>query len=440
MDETAYGFSITKKMVLGISVVAIITYTTSGFFIFYLYDMIGSELGLNENVFMILTLTLGVGWSGFLGYLGSKVIVKPLRKIEAAAKKVAQGDIRDKVDVPKSDDELRGLAIAYNEMIDSLGVMISDVNETFEQTNQRVVDIKEASNEAAKQAETISHTVEEISNGAQESSSSIQATAEMMEDIRETAGSVQNHAQKSGELSRGMVASLQESQEVIESLVAGIHRLAEENQTSLTAVERLDANARKVGEIISLVGDIAEQTNLLALNASIEAARAGEHGKGFAVVADEVRKLADQSGNAVQGITDLIQTIQSDVTNVVGQITEQVKSANHEAEKGSKTNEAIMTMGESVTEVADAVQEILQLVERQVSVIERTSTEAQTVAGIAEETAAGTADVTASTEEQTAVMQEVASSAEMLLEQAQSLKASIDKFMINEESQASKGE
>ena len=433
MDTTAYRFSITKKMVLGISAVAIITYTTSAFFIFYLYDIIGAQLGLNENAFMILTLVLGVAWTAVLGYLGSRAIVKPLRKIEASARQVAKGNIRAKVDVPKSDDELRGLALAYNDMIDSLSGMIHDVNATFKLTNQRVLDIKEASSEAASQAETISQTVEDISNGAQESSSSIQATAEAMEDVRGTAESVQSHAEKSGELSSGMVASLNESQAVIESLVTGIQRLAEENETSLTAVQRLDDNARKVGEIISLVGDIAEQTNLLALNASIEAARAGEHGKGFAVVADEVRKLADQSGSAVQGITDLIQTIQSDVTNVVEQITEQVRSANQEAEKGTKTNKSIVTMGESVTEVAEAVQEILQLVESQVSAIERTATEAQTVAGIAEQTAAGTADVTASTEEQTAVMQEVASSAEMLLEQAQSLKTSIEKFSINEE-------
>ena len=99
------------------------------------------------------------------------------------------------------------------------------------------------------------------------------------------------------------LTELFQSKEVVNSLVFGIKQLAEENQQSLKTVKRLEENAKKVEQIIELVGDIAAQTNLLALNASIEAARAGEHGKGFAVVAEEVRLLADESAKAVQGIS-----------------------------------------------------------------------------------------------------------------------------------------
>jgi sensor domain CHASE-containing protein len=62
------------------------------------------------------------------------------------------------------------------------------------------------------------------------------------------------------------------------------------------SVQNLDANAKSIGESVSLIQGIADQTNLLALNATIEAARAGSSGKGFAVVASEVKALAAETG------------------------------------------------------------------------------------------------------------------------------------------------
>lgn len=269
-----------------------VTYLTSALFIFYLSDIIADNFGLSGDGFIIATFILGIFWCGVLGYLGAGFIVKPLQLLEEAANKVAEGDIRNNVEVPKSNDELQSLAIAYNDMIDNLRTMVQEVNANFSATNEKVIEMKESSAAAAEQAENISQTVEEISSGAEGSANAIQKTAGRMEEVTDMALKVQNHAQSSDKLSKEMVTTLQESELVVESLVSGIQELAKENQTSLTAVHRLETNATKVGEIISLVGDISEQTNLLALNASIEAARAGEHGKGFAVVADEVRKFS----------------------------------------------------------------------------------------------------------------------------------------------------
>lgn len=176
---------------------------------------------------------------------------------------------------------------------------------------------------------------------------------------------MQERARSSEQVSIEMVTELIKSKDVIRSLTAGIQKLAEDNEDSLVAVQRLAENAKKVEQIIQLVGNIAAQTSLLALNASIEAARAGDHGKGFAVVAEEVRLLADESANAVQGISELIQNIQQDVQSVVTKISDQVKIVNKEAEKGKKTNVIIEEMTKTVHEVAEAVQEITSLVDQQ---------------------------------------------------------------------------
>lgn len=415
-------------MVLGIATVATVTYSISAFFIFYLSELLGSMLGVNESIFTILTLSLGVFWCAVLGYIAAGLITKPLTKLEEASRKVANGDISVEVEVTKSDDEIRALGLAYRDMVHNLREMVSDIGTNFALTDEKVKEITEASSAAARQAENIGRTIEEISIGAENSATAGQNTAESMEDVSAIADQVQERASSSRQLSIEMVDTLEESKRVIHSLITGINQLVNDNQKSLTAVSSLESHAKKVGEIISLVGDIAEQTNLLALNASIEAARAGEQGRGFAVVADEVRKLADESSQAVQGISQLIRNIQDEVKNVSAQITSQVEVANKEARKGAETNEAIAEMTKSVNEVANAVNDITELVRSQLEAIKVTTKETQEVAAIAEETSAGTLEVSSATQEQTGVMQEIAASAEVLATQAKELQKTISKF------------
>jgi methyl-accepting chemotaxis protein len=424
--ERRYKSGLRKKLVFFITILALVTYSTSAFFIYFIKPTFAQDM--NELLFTSVTLGMGVFWSGMLAFFAAGFIVKPLQRLEQAALKAAGGDIAVEVEVPNSDDEIRSLGLAFNRMLHNLRDMVSSIEENFTKTNSNVVDLSKASEMASQQADAISRTISEISAGAESSAMSIQTTAESVEDVIQIAQEVQNHSKSSEQLSKNMVTELQGSKEVIHSLVEGITTLAKGNEDSLVVVRRLEDNAKKVEQIIQLVGDIANQTNLLALNASIEAARAGEHGKGFAVVAEEVRKLADESGKAVQGISDLIKNIQTEVGNVVGQITNQVTTANKEAEKGSKTNEVIETMTSTIHEVADSVQKISGLVDKQMESIRLTSQQSQEVAAIAEETSAGAEEVSEATREQAAVMEDVEELALNLKKQAESLKGTITRF------------
>ncbi len=425
-EKKRYKFGLRLKLVTFITLLAIVTYSTSAVFIYFLQGYV--EHIVNEQLFTIITLVMGIFWSGVLAYFAAGFITKPLQQVERIAIKAANGQIDEDVIVSKSDDEIRSLGLAFNKMLHNLRDMVSNIEENFENTNAKVVEISKASSLASEQADNISRTITEISRGADSSAVSIQETAESVEDVIKIAEEVQEKAQTSEKLSSEMVETLHDSARIVGSLVEGITKLAEDNQVSLQAVRRLEENAKKVENIISLVGDIAGQTNLLALNASIEAARAGEHGKGFAVVAEEVRTLADQSSKAVQGITELIKNIQVEVENVVSQITEQVEVANQESKKGATTNNAIVEMTESVNEVAGAVKQIAALVERQMDSIRDTARQSQEVAAIAEETSAGAEEVTASTQEQATVMGDVEKLASELANQAEKLKQTIERF------------
>lgn len=427
-EKTSYHFGLRKKLVAFTTAVAAITYMFSGLFIYLVYPFIKPYI--NSNTWTVLTLLLGIIWSGILAFFAATIIVKPLKRIESIALKAANGQIREDIELPKSDDEVKSVALAFNQMLANLRKMVRQIEENFYQTNDRVVSISQLSSNAARNAEEASKTINEISSGAEQSAIAIQSTAESVEEVTRLAEKVQERAKSSEAVSLSMVSKLDVSKEAIQSLITGIEQMADEHHQSMKMVQKLEEDATKVEQIIQLVGDIASQTNLLALNASIEAARAGEHGKGFAVVAEEIRKLADESGKAVQGIAGLIQNMQTEVHHVVKQIKQQVETANQEAEKGNHTNEAIATMTDTIHDMAEKVKDISLLVDQQMERIHSTATQSQEVAAIAEQTSAGSQEVASSTKEMVHVMEDVEHLASDLKNQAEKMNETIQQFTI----------
>ncbi|AIF44674.1 methyl-accepting chemotaxis protein [Virgibacillus sp. SK37] len=431
MEKKKYRFSLRLKLVLLTTVLAIITYSCSAFFLYVIYDYVQAFWQISKELFTILTLSLGIFWSGVLAYFAATMITRPLEKLEKAASMAADGNLEQEIEISKSDDEIRSLGIAFDKMLKSLTAMVQGIDEHFNKTNKSVIYMKEVSDQAAQHSLIIRSSIDDISRGAESSSEAIQNTAESVEMATELAGEVQHKASQSKDKSTNMLEVLTYSRKAVNQLVTGIHKLAEDQEASLADVNHLKQNALQVESIISMVGGIAEQTNLLALNASIEAARAGEHGRGFAVVAEEVRKLADQSGQAVHRISDLITAIQQDVDLVVKKINDNVIYANKEAEQGENTNHAIEQMSGSVQEVAAEIDMISKLVDKQLESIQNTVKQSQEVAAIAEETSAGAEEMNASIHEQAATIERVDQLAHELEEQANGLSKQLTKFTVS---------
>lgn len=423
-----YKFNLRFKLVFFTFILAIITYSTSAFFLYFVYPHAG-EL-MSQTVFTALVLMLGVFWTGLLMFLATGFIIRPLQKLEIVVNKAAEGNLSDEVNLKLSNDEIYDIGQAFNSMLQNMRDIIMTIEENTNKANECVLQISNLADNAFRHSSHISQTIDEISEGAENSAAAIEETAESIEHVLVLAGDVREKALHSKRLSETMVGSLDGTSEATVGLIKGLERLVEQNGQSLQAVGQLEKHAKQVEDIISLVGDISRQTNLLALNTSIEAARAGEHGEGFAVVAEEVRKLADESAQAVKSITKLIQNIQNEISEVVNQIHHQVEIGKQEVLKGDKTQKVLKDMKESVYEVSSSVETIVSFSQQQVQNIGQTSSQSQEVAAIAEETSVGAEEVNSVIKEQLHLMKEVSNVAKYLAEQAEQLKSTIQRFKL----------
>lgn len=426
MKSQGAMFNLRTKIVLFVGILALVTYSSSFLFIEYIQPTLFSSI--NPNVFEIITYCLGIAWSCILAAIFSVIIVKPLQKLEQTATRVAQGKIGQDVDMPKTNDEIRAVAQAFQLMLVNLRGMVDGIEDNFQKTNDMIQQLSKQTVVARAEASNIASTVGQISRGADASANAVQDTVEAIEDVKTLAGEVNSLAIHSAEKSHVIIKRLSEATNSIQGLVESVQHIASGNEQALQSIQELEKNAQQVERIIGLVGDIAAQTNLLALNASIEAARAGDHGKGFAVVAEEVRKLADESANAVQGITNLIQTIQSNVNHVVKQMNEQVQYAISESTRVSETTAAVEGMATGVHEMADAVIEISKLVDKQMKNIEKTSQQSHEVAAIAQQTSASTQEVSSATEEQAHSIEQIEQLSQNLQQQSDDLHKVILQF------------
>ncbi|MFC4322221.1 methyl-accepting chemotaxis protein [Litchfieldia salsa] len=367
---------------------------------------------------------------GIIIYFLVRRQVKPLLSVTNVAKEIAGGNLTVNQIEIKSKDEIGELAQSINLMSVNLKRLITGIKESANRTAETSMELSASAEVTGEMGSQIAKTTTTIAEGT--SRQSDEATR-ILAGMEKALSQIEKGNEFVNQTLNSATNSSREAElgnKAINDSIKHLGKVTNTVEFATESIQKLGSRSEEIGGIITVISDIANQTNLLALNAAIEAARAGEHGKGFSVVASEVRKLAEQSNQAAEKITSLIEDIQSETkvtVNTMETNLEAVKEQVFLIEKGGKSLHQIV---ENVKETETGVTSLKEVIEVITSSSNDVLESIRNINEIIEISAASTEEAAASTEEQASTIEEVASISKELAKIAQNLQEELSTFKI----------
>ena len=212
-----------------------------------------------------------------LALVNSRSICRPLDTAREVARRIAGGDLTQEIGTDGS-DETAQLLQALSDMQGSLRHIARQLHSASDSVATAASEIATGTLDLSVRTEQAASSLEETSSAMEELTANVRESADSSRHASDLAGSAAHVAARGGQVVADVVSTM----------------------------DRINADSKRIANIVEVIDGIAFQTNILALNAAVEAARAGDQGRGFAVVASEVRSLAQRSAQAAREIKDLI--------------------------------------------------------------------------------------------------------------------------------------
>ena len=375
------------------------------------------------------TYLASTGCAAVLGYVLSKLLNLPIKRIDAYIDRLKNLDYSKKLNI-SSMDEYEKIACKLNQVSEALVKDFLFLKGGNDDLNSFTVKFSEIASKMEFVSDTIANAVQDVANGAVHQAEETEKSVNILNENIEVLNKI---ASSQGEGLKDLEKAVKDIEKsFVDTEKAGTMIEDVSNSFSLVNVEgeKLADKATGILEIVNAVAAISEQTNLLALNAAIEAARAGESGKGFAVVAEEIRKLAENSKKATKTINDNLKMFTQSVSELVCKISEQFERLQMSNTMLAEVLNANKSSTQKIIDVSDAfsimVNELLEEAQKLSIIYENI----HSLAAIAQENSAASQQMSANVSEYSDKIKDLTNHIHMLTELSNNFRNELRKFVI----------
>jgi Methyl-accepting chemotaxis protein len=380
---------------------------------------------LRVDIVFVVVIALALG----LAFVYGTHLVKPLKKMQAFAVNMSEGDLTAEIYV-KQKDEIGQTADAMNiaqknmqKLIEGIMEVAQGVNEALDNFEKVFNNMRTSIGEASKAIDSIANNVSGQAASTDAASDEVVVIAEKIEKTGVEVERLDDNAKDMQSLSIQSMNTLNHLIEVNNKTRTNIEAMHKQTELTNQSVQQIQGAA-------NLINEISDQTGLLALNASIEAARAGELGRGFTVVADEIAKLAHQSAASVEEINRVVNELLANASQSVSVMQEintsvdvQVTSLSETQDKFNQLFKELENCVISVRAIDEMTGEMEKQRENVTGSLALLNRLAQDNAASAQETSAMTVELSEVVDESDNIIKELEGKVQVLME-------SVNKFKV----------
>ena len=325
-----------------------------------------------------------------------------VRVAAQAAERVARGDLTEEIQLSQVHDETGALLCSIHRMTANLNSLVGQVKQSSVQLNSTATELAATSRQQEANTSTFGASTNQIAAATRQISAT---SSELVQTMQE----VHDEAVHTDRLATSGRQGLQE----MESNMRGLEQATSSIGDKLAVIHH---KANNITGVVTTITKVADQTNLLSVNAAIEAEKAGEYGVGFLVVSREIRRLADQTASATLDIEQMVQQMQTAVS-------EGVMEMDRFADK-------VRRSVKGVEEISRQMEEIIERVRANTERFERVNESMQSQAQGAGQISSAMAQLTESATQTTESISEYCHAANDLREAISALQSSIATFQV----------